>query len=369
VLAIRDRKAEDAGCQHRFHGLFGRAMLGNQLPSLMYRNPSICLNKLSVAWPARRWSDVTVLVGASGGADSIALVRALCELRTAGEGRLVVAHFNHRLRGAESDADQQFVAELARQLGLECMVGAAEDNLAAGGSGEGIEGAARQARYEFLAAVAGQCGARYVATAHTADDQVETVLHNILRGTGLAGLAGIPRYRRLPNSATIIRPLLDVTRAEVLDYLRAIHQPYRDDSTNQLDEFTRNRIRLQLLPQLERDYNPHVREALLRLSQIASRADDCFQRQADALFDRAVKQVTGGVAIDLPAIRDAHPAVVRQLLQSIWQRHGWPLQDMNYDKWCEVVSLLSACNTQAPRVFPGNIRAEQRGDKLRFIRT
>src|SRR5262249_35984615 len=158
-----------------------------------------------------------------------------------GEGRLILAHFNHRLRGGESDADQAFVEQLASELGLQIVVGRVESDLAAGGSGEGVEGAARRARDEFLTAKAGQSGARYVATAHTADDQVETVLFNLLRGTGLAGLAGIPRLRALAEAATIIRPMLDVTRAEVLDYLQLLGKAYRDDSTNRLEEYTRNR--------------------------------------------------------------------------------------------------------------------------------
>jgi tRNA(Ile)-lysidine synthase len=327
---------------------------------------AILRNKLAEAWPAERWCDVTVVVAVSGGADSVALAHELTQIRARGEGRLVLAHFNHRLRGTESDTDQQFVTEVARQLSLECIVGSAAGELAAGGSGEGIEGAARQARYEFLARAAGQCGARYVATAHTADDQVETVLHNIVRGTGLAGLAGIPRLRRLSDATTIVRPLLDVTRAEVIDYLNALGQPFRDDSTNRLEDYTRNRIRLQLLPLLERDYNPRVRDALLRLAQIAGQADDNLQQQAAALIDRAVRPAPNGVEIDLRSVADAHPAVVRQLLLEIWQQQGWPLQAMSHERWRELAELVRASGARPARGFPSGIRAEKHGDALRL---
>src|SRR5262245_19042753 len=231
-------------------------------------SPLLC--KLAAAWPVERWRDVTILAAVSGGADSVALARGLQSLAGGGESRLILAHFNHPLRGAAPDADEQFVRDLAAQLHLQLIAGNAASDLSASGSGEGIEGAARQARYDFLSDAAAQCGARYLATAHTADDQVETVLFNALRGTGLTGLAGIPRLRRLSEATTVVRPLLDVTRAEILDYLQSIVQSYRDDSSNRLEDYTRNRIRLQLLPQLERDYNPRVREALLRIAQIAA---------------------------------------------------------------------------------------------------
>jgi tRNA(Ile)-lysidine synthase len=226
---------------------------------------------------------VTVLAAVSGGADSVALLLGLSQLRAASPGRLVAAHFNHRLRGSESEQDQAFVEELSREVGVECIVGAAAADLAAAHGGQGLEGAARQVRYEFLARAADQCGARYVATAHTADDQAETILHHILRGTGLAGLAGIPRTRPLTPAATLIRPLLAVTRQEVLDYLQQLGKTYRDDSTNRLTDLTRNRIRLELLPLLERDFNPQVRGALLRLGRLAEEADDWLSGQATSL--------------------------------------------------------------------------------------
>jgi tRNA(Ile)-lysidine synthase len=316
---------------------------------------------------------VTVLVAVSGGADSVALTRGLHALHREGDGRLVLAHFNHRLRGAESDADEAFVRQLAEQLGLRFVVGSAVSNLAAGGSGEGIEGAARQARYDFLAGAVGQCGARYVATAHTADDNIETVLFNVLRGTGLAGLAGIPRTRTLNESATIVRPLLDATRAVVLGYLQMIGQSYRDDSTNRLDDYTRNRIRLQLLPLLERDYNRRVRESLLRLSQIAGQTEDFFAQQAEAVLGVAARRVPGGVEFDLKQMAHLHPALIRHVLFVAWQEQGWPLQDMSYEKWEGLRALIATtdrANAQrSPQTCPGGVHAERSGDLVRLTRS
>src|SRR5262245_32292513 len=206
--------------------------------------------QLAAGWPPEAWRDVTILVAVSGGADSVALLHALAQLRTAGEGRLIVAHFNHRLRGAESDGDQAFVEELAARLGLAVVIGRRD-----GGTDERPDAAdeesLRESRYAFLRLESGVHGARYVATAHTADDQVETVLLNILRGTGLAGLAGIPRVRPLAEATTLIRPLLGVSRGEILGYLASLDQPFREDASNRNLEYTRNRVRHELLPLLE----------------------------------------------------------------------------------------------------------------------
>jgi tRNA(Ile)-lysidine synthase len=328
------------------------------------------LSQLAADWPPERWRDVTVLVAVSGGADSVALTRALHALRTPGEGRLVLAHFNHRLRGAESDADQQFVERLAEQLGLPSVVASAQGDLSAGGSGEGVEGAARQARYEFLTAAASQAGARYVATAHTADDQAETVLFNILRGTGLAGLAGIPRSRRLSEAATLVRPLLAVSRTGVLAYLQFLGQPFRDDSTNELTQYSRNRLRHELLPQLEREYNPRVREALLRLAQIAGEADDFLTHEASPGLQNSARMVPGGVELLVRSKSSEHPLLSRYMLMAVWKSLRWPLQDMSFEKWEELRSMAAAVEGTAPsaQMFPGGVRAERLGEYLRLTR-
>jgi tRNA(Ile)-lysidine synthase len=320
------------------------------------------------AWPPERWRDVTALIAVSGGADSVVLLRLLVELRLSGQGRLVVAHFNHRLRGPESDADQQFVEDLAALLGLQVVMGAAASDLTAVAGGIGLEAAARQARYDFFAAAAAEQGARYVATAHTADDQAETVLLNILRGTGLAGLAGIPRIRQLSTGTTVIRPLLDATRDEVLSYLREIGQAFREDSTNAELHFTRNRVRNELLPLLERDFHRSARQSLLRLAQVASQTTDFLNREAQPLAERAVRPVNCGFEIDRQAVVSAHPVLVRQLLLAQWQRQQWPLQDMTLEKWEQLVQLALVPTNQSPVTYPGAILAQRLGKWLRITR-
>ena len=198
-----------------------------------------------------------IAVGVSGGADSVALLRFLAALRPQFGWDLVVCHIHHGLRGAEADRDECFVRALAEQLGLPCAVSRIDAAALALRDHISVEEAGRMARYAFFAQTAGEGGR--IATAHTLDDSIETVLMNLVRGTGLKGLCGIPRIR-----GNIVRPLLDCTRAEVEDYLGALGQPYCTDSTNLTDDYTRNRIRHDILPRLCA-LNPNFPGAMARM--------------------------------------------------------------------------------------------------------
>ncbi len=204
--------------------------------------------QLQADWPTQRWREVTVLAAVSGGADSVALLCGLAALHSNGAaagavdtvgqrdiadhpasrslcdgptvaGRLIAAHFHHGLRGTEADADQQFVVDLCARLGVECVVGKAAARDAQTRESQASEESSRDARYGFLIATAQRLGARYVAVAHTADDQAETVLHHIVRGAGLAGLGGMPRARELADGISLVRPMLSARRAAARAYL------------------------------------------------------------------------------------------------------------------------------------------------------
>lgn len=216
-----------------------------------------------------------IAVGVSGGADSVALLRFLAALRPQFGWDLVVCHIHHGLRGAEADRDECFVRALAEQLGLPCAVSRIDAAALALRDHISVEEAGRTARYAFFAQTAGEGGR--IATAHTLDDSIETVLMNLVRGTGLRGLCGIPRIR-----GNIVRPLLDCTRAEVEDYLGALGQPYCTDSTNLTDDYTRNRIRHDILPRLCA-LNPNFSGAMARmLPQLAAQQalTDCLAAQS-----------------------------------------------------------------------------------------
>jgi tRNA(Ile)-lysidine synthase len=328
-------------------------------------------NRLAASWPPESWQDLTVLLAVSGGADSVALARALAAIRADGPGRLCVAHFNHRLRGAESAADEAFVVELCRRLGLHCEVGHAAAALA-DVAGATLEEAARDARYEFLREAAERLGARYVVTAHTADDQAETVLHRVIRGSGIAGLCGIGRTRPLGPAVTVIRPLLGVRRSDLLAYLQELDQPYRDDSSNADRQFTRNRLRHELLPRLAADFNPGVVNALLRLATLAGEVQAVVDAQVDALAARSVQEDgRGAVRIELSELTAEPRYVVRELLIVVWQRQGWPLQSMGFAEWEQLAEMAvpTAGTSSAAvrkRMFPGGVMAEIDAGRLRL---
>lgn len=302
----------------------------------------------------------TGIVAVSGGADSVALLRALRACRA----NCLVAHVNHQLRGEESDGDEQFVRELCATLGIECRVTRAD--VAALATSDNLESTARRVRYDFFAEVAREVNATWIATAHTADDQAETVLHRLIRGTGLQGLRGIARTK--PATATantsetatphIIRPLLAVTRDDVIAHLAEIRQPYRTDSTNADTRFTRNRIRHELLPLL-RSFNPDVVNALAHVAEHANEAHAIITGTAAELLAKVERPRVGGtVVLDAMQLGDSR-VLIRALLRLVWEREGWPLGDMTFDAWDRAVDV--ACRNAGATDFPGGITMRYTG--------
>ena len=305
----------------------------------------------------RRLSPGPGVVAVSGGADSVALLRALL---AAGAGPLHVAHFHHHLRGAEADEDAAFVRQLAGKTGCAFHLGEA-DVAAAGGN---LEATARRLRYAWLADVAATAGAAWVATGHTADDQAETVLHRLLRGTGLRGLRGIAASAALDGTAAcLIRPLLAVTRADVLAFLAELGQPFRIDSSNADPRFTRNRIRAELLPLLA-TFNPDAAAALNRAAEQASEAFDLIDRLAGDLLARAELPRAGDLVIlDAAALTAAEPLVAREAVRRLWEREGWPVSRFRAAQWHR---LLAVAHGDPPAAhFPGGVVARRAGRVVR----
>jgi tRNA(Ile)-lysidine synthase len=320
-------------------------------------------SKLAEAWPLSEWSDVTVLAAVSGGGDSVALLRAMTAVKTRGEGRICAAHLNHHLR-PEAGQDERFVADLCNRLQVECVIGNVELNLPGMDPGRGIESAARSARYRFLEQTAGRLGARFVVTAHTADDQAETILHRILRGTGVRGLSGMSRARPLGH-ATLLRPLLGIRREELLAYLADLEQPCRHDASNADLRFTRNRIRHELLPRLRRHFNPEVVDALLRLGSLAGQSQAVIDELVDERLQRCLLlDGSDEVQIDQGALTGQPQSLIRELLLTLWRRKGWPLQAMGLRKWDDLSALASMSN--AKQVFPGGVIVEVAEGRMRL---
>lgn len=336
--------------------------------------PHVLEQHLALAWPPDEWSDLGLLVAVSGGADSVALLRALLRLKAPGPDRLAVAHFNHGLRGPESAHDERFVIDLCSELGLVCEVGRPATPLPHSAA-DGLEAAARTARYDFFLRTAERLGARYLVTAHTADDQAETVLHRILRGTGIAGLAGMARARTLSPAVTLLRPMLGIRRSEVLEYLGELGQPYRTDSSNADLRFTRNRIRHDLLPRLAADYNAEIGEALLRLGVLAGEVQQVVDSLVDELAQRAVvRQTAHELRLDAALLAGQPPYLVRETLIALWRRQSWPMQAMDRQQW-ELLAHLAADALTMPygstrkHVFPGRIHVQAAAGQLQLTRS
>jgi len=233
----------------------------------------------------------TLLVAVSGGADSIALLHFLVaeRARTGRPDSLAVAHVNHGLRGADADADAAFVRERAIAWGVPFF----ESTLPRGGTSED---ALRRARYAALVSLAERADASCTATAHNADDQAETVLFRMARGSGLRGLAGMPSKGRVHGLA-VVRPFLDVTREQVLDYLQRNGVPHRMDVTNQSLRPARNRIRHEILPRLEAGVNAGVRKALVRQAALFREADEYLEVEARRYLEASVLERGDGKII------------------------------------------------------------------------
>jgi len=240
-----------------------------------------------------------LLCALSGGADSVAMTHCAMRLGPAMGLKVSAAHFNHHLRGAESDRDEAFVRDLCAQWGLSLTVGAGT----VVNSGTGTEDAARQLRYAFLRETAGE---GFIATAHTMDDQAETVLLQLIRGTGLKGLGGIA-----PQGRGLLRPLLEVRRADVMDYLNTYGLPHVEDSSNAADDYRRNRLRHQLLPLLRAE-NPRMTESLSELARQA-RADEALLSE---LTQQALTQCCEGDALCCDRLRQQPEALQSRVLRA-----------------------------------------------------
>lgn len=256
-----------------------------------------------MAQPGHCWG-----VAVSGGPDSLVLLEALVQLRDQLGISLGVAHFNHGLRGAESDEDETFVRDRAQALGLPFERGS-------GGAGEGnLEAAARRQRYAFFEGLLQRGVFDRIATGHTQTDQAETVLFRVLRGTGIAGLSAVRPVRR-PG---IVRPLINVSRAEVIEWLKQHGLSWREDSSNKDRRFSRNRLRQNLLPRLRAEWNPQVDQALSRLGAQAAAEETYWEEVvAKALESLALSSGCGGLEIDCLAARNLHPAVLLRCLDRL----------------------------------------------------
>lgn len=297
-----------------------------------------------------------VLVALSGGPDSVALLHLLRELEARDE--LVVAgvgHFNHGLRGDAADADEQFCRELAAELGLPIEIGADDVRALARAQHRSIEDVARTARYAFLEAAADGCQAGAIAVGHSLDDQAETFLLRLLRGAGPRGLAGIR-----PKAGRVVRPLIEISREDLRAYAAARRLVFRDDETNADVTIPRNKVRLQLLPQL-REFSPAVADVLAREADIAREDEDFLSRAAIDLASSIVLRSTRGIEVDIAGLRALHPALASRIMREALTRAA-PGQFFGQEHIRATLELGGA-HEGAGRSVPG-LTARREGNRI-----
>lgn len=295
------------------------------------------------------------LAACSGGSDSVALLHALL---LAGVPGLHVAHLNHRLRGADSDEDEAFVRGLASTLDLPVHVRRTDVAERAAARAQSLETAGREARREFLAEVARHTGARVVFLGHQADDQAETVLMQVLRGSGLRGMGGMRAASELTGGVWLLRPFLDVPRRELAAWLRERSLPWREDASNAEDGPWRNRVRRAVLPLLEAAAGRPLRQSLLRLARIAA-AEDAFLNE---LAQEKLAACRVGDRLATSALL-ALPTALRRRVVRLWLV-GCP--DVGFS---EIEGVLEIASPTAPRArvnLPGGWRAARRAGLLRL---
>ena len=275
-----------------------------------------------------------VICAVSGGADSVALLFALYLLKEKLQIRLSAAHFNHHLRGAESDQDQAFVEDFCSRYDIPLYKGGA----AVETGPKGLEAAARDARYGYLKTLPGR-----IATAHTADDNAETVLMHLIRGTGLKGLGGIA-----PKSGKLIRPMLTVTRQDVMAFLQEWNLPHVEDQSNHTDQFLRNRLRHHVMPLLNRE-NPRLAENVSAMAMQLRQEEHYLSRQVE-LTDR------------VSVLREMDPALRNRALESFLRQQG--VKEPQREQIQLLKCLVFSNNPSARGAFPGGITIGREYDRL-----
>lgn len=300
----------------------------------------------------------TVLIAVSGGPDSVAMLHALLSRREEFGITIHIAHLNHGIRGEAADIDEEFVRALAQEWNLPVTVERVDVPALRRKLRMGEEEAARQARYEFLRRTANKIGASKIAVGHTADDRAESVLMNVIRGTGIEGLGALR-----PVAGNIVRPLLDTWRSDIEAYIRENQLPFRIDESNLDLAYTRNRVRHELVPLLEKHYNPRIKNALVRLAEIAQSAADFIECAA---LD-AVGKITYRGAIDAEMLCDLPEALRYQIVRSEIERIKGDLRDVEFEQIDRVVRMLGSGDDFTITLPSGKIYAVRRGNEFRIV--
>lgn len=365
---------------------------------------STLVGRIEHIWPPRDWAGLVIVAAVSGGADSVAMLRAIdclmknqttfsdADAAVAGcppetelaptskptsaprrrpVGRIVVAHFNHARRGSDSDDDQTFVEQLADQLGLEFVFARQQ-------TADSDEATMAAARRDFLRSTAMRLGARYVVLGHHGDDNVETMLHHLFRGSGPGGLCGMTTFH--PDRASELvwaRPMLFCHRAEILEFLQSIGQTFRDDASNRSVQYTRNWIRHEVMPRIKERFPAADRHIAATMGMLGSWRS-AIESQAQTWTDQHVRSRAGEIeiaigpdqptasSINQPNDQPIDEAVVIAAMQMAWDRAGWGRGEMTQTHWSSVAAMIGGSPGIETMTLPGNIDARRSGGSVRF---
>lgn len=304
-----------------------------------------------------------LLLAVSGGADSMAMLHGIHGLHDQFSGvSVAVAHLNHGLRGDSGRADSDFVLSECQRLGVPVFVKHLTEDCLARQSRGSLEEAARKARYEFLAQTAVQNSIPFVVLGHHASDQSETILFNMMRGTGLRGMRGMPFQRPLNDSVSIIRPMLALEKSVIDDFIASRRIRFVTDETNSDMKMARNRIRHELLPKLKELIHPGALRSILELSQQADELLVAFDEIADRLLEAVLLESQPFVCrLTTERIGEFPVAVIRHAMTVLWARQNWPRRDMSRRHWIRLSEMLTS-DAVSGMDFPAGIRVERRGD-------
>ncbi|OQZ01757.1 MAG: tRNA lysidine(34) synthetase TilS [Candidatus Brocadia sp. UTAMX2] len=312
-----------------------------------------------------------IIVGVSGGPDSVALIKILHALNSAKSLclSLFLAHLNHQLRGKSSEEDAQFVQALSNELSLPFILKSVNIETIAIRTKRSIEETARRERYKFFLESAQGYNASAVVTGHTADDNTETILHRLIRGTGTLGLSGIPLKRPLATGSPIhlVRPLLFIWRKEIIEYLEEKRRSYRTDATNYKPVYLRNKIRLELIPSLENHYNPNIKNLLIQLSQILNLHNEFFVTEAKKILAVSpMEKKQDSCTINTRCLTQ-YPRVLQYfVLREILNTLQIPLNAITYDHYTKILDEISRKGKGRHFQLPGNLSLWHEHGMLHF---
>lgn len=310
-----------------------------------------------------------ILLALSGGPDSVALLNLLVQTNQIERiySKLRLAHLNHLLRGEESEQDEQFVRDIARNQNIPIIVERRNIRKCARMRKLSLEEAAREERYGFLAAAAKQFNTRVIVVGHTADDNAETILHRIIRGTGIIGLHGMRPKRKLFPASTVelVRPLLSSWREDIIAYLKKMNIPYKTDSTNLGIDTFRSRCRGELIPLLEKNYNVKVKQSLKRLGEIATQNSNYLQFEAELLYEKIFLHKRGEtntvfreIVFDITLFKKTPKILQQIIIKKALMELGVPLKKFGYNQYQQLLDLLKLKGRSCKRCINDYVTVE-----------